>query len=122
MFIGGIGGKGTSYSGGNCGQNISKRAVSSATPPSHVYANSGTDIGGEGGGLLIVYGKSIWNKNTILSNGKTGSYGNGTGGGSVNLFYRENIEEGTIEAKGGTSKSSGGNGGNGCIAITKMEN
>ncbi len=108
---GGAGGKGTSYSGGNDGEN-----ASASTSPGYVSRSvtgkSGTDLGGNAGGLLIISGKSILNKGNILSNGVEGQYRNGTGGGSINIFYR-NIVEGNIQAVGKK-------GGNGCITLQNI--
>ena len=118
---GGAGGRGTSYSGGNSGQSAGggpdKNNVNR-----YIYGAAGSNLGGEGGGLLIIYANSILNNNKILSNGRFGQYGNGTGGGSINIFYKEQITEGTIQAtKGGNGGGYyGAEGGNGTVTIQKL--
>ena len=112
---GGKGGSGTSYSGGNGGQS-----ASASTTPGYVsrtvYGQAGSNLGGNGGGLLIIYSNTFENNGSISSNGTTGEYNTGTGGGSINIFYNNIENEGKIEATGGQS-GVGGNGGDGSIGV-----
>lgn len=110
----GKGGKGTSYSGGNDGQSVATSATGKT-----ITGNSGTEIGGNAGGLLIIFANSIQNTGKITSNGVKGIYNNGTGGGSINIFYKRDITQGTIEAKGGIGNDS--NGGDGSVTIKHIE-
>ena len=110
----GKGGKGTSYSGGNDGQSVATSATGKT-----ITGNSGTEIGGNAGGLLIIFANSIQNTGKITSNGVKGIYNNGTGGGSINIFYKRYITQGTIEAKGGIGNDS--NGGDGSVTIKHIE-
>lgn len=111
----GAGASGTSYSGGCDGQNISSSAWIGSSQ--NKYATSGSELGGNAGGLLVVFADTITNEGKIESNGVKGIYGNGTGGGSVNLFFKSSVKKGNIESIGGIG---GSNGGDGCITITQI--
>ena len=155
----GRGGNGTSYSGGpgggaarnSTGQqgNDNGGAGGNAARPSNYGSGSGGGAGNPGGinstgqitaspgangtgGLLILYGNTIDNKGTIVSNGMNGGQGEAagggaSGGGSINIFFKESITKGTISATGGTGGLSyssfwgiegnkGGAGGNGSVS------
>lgn len=115
---GGAGGSGTSYSGGNSGQTAiggpNRNEVIT-----YINGAAGSNLGGTGGGLLIIYGDSILNNGNIYSNGKYGQYGNGTGGGSINIFYKNQIIQGTMQAtRGGNGSGNyGAEGGEGTVTI-----
>lgn len=119
---GGAGAKGTSYSGGDSGQNavaVAKSLSSWDKQNSYVSVSGkpGLELGGTGGGLLVIYSNSILNNGIISSNGKNkGTFNDGgTGGGSINLFYTKEIKAGIISAIGGSMA-----GGNGSVTSTQI--
>lgn len=114
---GGAGGRGTSYSGGNPGTSVRARPNINIINYT-VRGASGSNLGGTGGGLLIIYANSILNNNKILSNGIQKQ--NGTGGGSINIFYKDKIVEGTMQATRGNADAFGGIGGNGTVTIQNI--
>lgn len=144
----GIGGTGTSYSGGtgggaaaayngytgedgnNSGGTGGKGSAASgysagggAGNPGGIGINASNGVNGTGG-LLIIYGNIIENTGIISSNGEVGGYGNASGGssggGSINIFYMNRITKGIIEASGGkrTTGASRSGGAGGTGTIT----
>lgn len=107
---GGIGGRNTSGSKDNSGNDISLKG------------NNGT------GGLLIIW-TSIFENNGLISSTGTDSVtvpgtvaGGASGGGSINIFYEKLQNRGEFNVSGGKSVSSGGAGGAGTVTMGRIEN
>ena len=78
------------------------------------------------GGLLIIYGNSVMNGNTISANGSKGGVatnrasGGSSGGGSINIFYNISFTNNlNIQAAGGeyADGTKGGLGGEGSVSV-----
>ena len=104
---GGAGGKNTSGSRDNIGNEITFKG------------NDGT------GGLLVIW-SSIFNNNGLISSTGIASTtavtpsGGASGGGSVNVFCNSLKNIGEYDVSGGASENYGGAGGNGTVTIGTM--
>lgn len=116
-------GAGGSYGGlaqGYLGR-ASNGIYGSLTDPLDLGSGGGNwsgQIGGDGGGLIIIHADNIRNDGSIISNGsESGGSAAGDGsGGSINIVTATLTGTGTIQANGG-GNNDGSGGGGGRIAI-----
>lgn len=102
IFQGGPGGSGIGGGGSGGGSNS--------------VSGSSLVVGGDGGGMALIYSRRLANSGTIRANGTAGANANGTngmgggggGGGMVMVAYEELGALGTLQAIGGAGGSGTG--------------